>query len=221
MIRPITSFFKDYSCSCIFAISVLLCQCAPVLVSEARVDFLQPGFDGSQMSAGIIILPLQTSHGCDTAALISPRRQAQWIKEKKFPITVIPLDTFTRRYYAFYDTASLDSFYNSLFKSDMLKIQGADSAWKTMDAIGARFALIWRMPYAARIKSFEGITLLTMNIEAEIWDSHAQAVVWRSMASVTDRNSGIKDGEFVFDTMKKILGLLTFSTKPTITEEHW
>ncbi len=207
-------------------IAVFLCSCAFFVRQPERSDYRATVLYSDQRLKGasftgqsLLVLPVLTKNGPDTVGYISPRRQSQLLRKARGDLNVIYREDVEKKYCSIRgrDKASLDRFYASLYKGEMVAVQTSDSVWQ---AVNAAYLFAVRIRYAAIIRGFDGNAHRRLALEAEVWNVAAAEAVWRVEVTGFDERPSSSDGRFVEEAvreaLKNIPGFL-----PAKGEEDW
>jgi hypothetical protein len=167
----------------------------------------------------ILILPVLTRDGPDTARFPSPSAIARFLQENRHDLQFVYPAAFEKKYRlttSGRDTAAMDRFYRSLYNGEMMAVQTSDSIWKAVDAA---YLLSLRVTYAAAIRGFDGTVSKRLTMEAELWEVAASEAVWRSEVVGVERNAG-PDNRFILGAIKKVLGAIP-GFLPATNEKDW
>ena len=168
----------------------------------------------------MLVLPVLTNNGADTTKFPSPHTLSQLLQKNQGDVQFIYPETFEKKYRSAavsHDSASLDRFYQSFFKGEIIKVQTNDSIW---NAIDAAYLLCVRVKYAATIRGFDGNTVKRLVLEVELWEVNASESVWRAQVIGFDKSVGTPDTQFVIGALKEIFSAIP-GGMPGTSEKDW
>jgi hypothetical protein len=215
----ITVFLRSFP-----IVLVLLCLCSPppaktVLTSyAASVLYQHRSFSGASLSgATVLVLPILTKSGPDTSASLSPSRIARLLAAGHNEVETVTKEEFETRYAARHDTGSLSSFYQLLFKGNVVACANSDSVWKEMKTA---YCLVARITNGLTIRGFNGTVKRRMNMETEFWDVDSAETVLRIQVQASATGERITDAEFILAALGAAFEKLPVYA-PSNNEQKW
>jgi hypothetical protein len=208
-----------------YFVLALLPGCAPYIARQAdavhftaKIAYCEEHFTGASLTGQtVLVLPILTRSGPDTGSYCSPRQQIEILQKVRNDLHIIMSGDFEKKYLSMHDELSLERFYQSLYKGEVVRAQTSDSIWKAMDATYMMFVGI---QYAATIRSFDGNSQRNLRLDAELWDVAAGQTVWRVDVTGIDKGMATTDARFIkgglFEAFGKLPGYL-----PANNENNW
>jgi hypothetical protein len=204
------------------ALAVLTLSCASQRAAyKVEQQFLAPRYSGMSLSGhSILVLPIITRNGLDTAALRIQTEDRGPVSRIRPDLTIVFDSVFDRDYVDTYGHAAWKSLLESLSNKDVLALQNNDSLW---DFFEQDFLLVMRLMNSARIKSFEGRFGQRVQMEGELWkrDTAAAQVVWRGEVVGVSTDKTVADRVFVRDAIREMIRSLPSQKGPAEKDETW
>lgn len=211
--------------SAVVIISQALCGCMSSLYHgvatryTVTLQYSSDRLNGNALTGqSLLILPVLTRSGPDTARFPSPSSIAGFLQENHDDLQFVYPEEFEKKYRSTsgHDATAMDRFYRSLFNREMLAVQTSDSIWKAVDA---HYLLSLRVTYAAVVRGFDGMVNKRITMEAELWEVAASEAVWRSEVVGVERGAGA-DRTFILGAVRKVLGAIP-GFLPANNEKDW
>jgi hypothetical protein len=212
-------------CVAFLSVMALVLDCAPYALRQtspaqytAKVAYCEEHFNGASLTGqSLLVLPVLTRTGRDTASYFSPQRQIEMLQKVRDDLHFFTSDAFEKKYQSMHDSLSLARFYQSLYKGEVIEAQTSDSIWKAMDASYVAFV---RIRYAVTIRGFDGNFRKNLHLDAELWDVAAGETVWRVEVTGINTSNGTTDARFLkgglYEAFSKLPGYL-----PANNENNW
>jgi hypothetical protein len=183
-----------------------------------KIAFCEEHFNGVSLSGQtLLVFPVLTRNGNDTASYFSPRQQIKILQRIRNDLHFSTPDVFEQKYLSAHDSLSLARFYQSLYKGEVVEAQTSDSIWKAMDA---PYVLFVRVLYAVTIRSFDGNSQRNLHLDAELWDVSSAENVWRVEVTGFDKSKGATDARFLTGGLYEAFGKLP-GYLPANNENNW
>ena len=183
-----------------------------------KIAYCEQHFNGASLTGQtILVLPVLTRTGHDTASYFSPQQQIEILQKVRNDLHYSTSYDFEKKYLSAHDPLSLSRFYQSLYNGEVVKAQTSDSIWKAMDAAYMMFVGI---QYAATIRSFDGNSRRNLHLDVELWNVASGEAVWRVEVIGIDKSIGTTDTRFLngslYEAFSKLPGYL-----PANNENNW
>jgi hypothetical protein len=183
-------------------VKIRTCIVASVLVVAAGCALQAPAikttllYQDSRFGAidfsgqSLLLLPVITPQGFDTAAVFSDSSQAFLMRGLRRDLTIKTRSIFEVHSIQSRDTASLNRFYIRIFSNDIVGLQTSDAVWASMPC---RYVLFVRLLNGISVLTLDKKHLRRMDLEAELWESRGARVVWRTTLRINDSDSKSSD----------------------------